>query len=158
MTLRFYNISDDPRTVRKNIGSIVKTESQVYAKEPLDFLAPVFILTGLQTANQNLNYLFCVELNRYYFIKDFINVMGGKTEVHCEIDVLMTYADAIGNTDVIVYNQGSAAFADNLIKDGRLPLQVNTESRTFGFVGSELTPVGWGDHCYVLNVYGGGNS
>lgn len=158
MTLDFYNVSSDPRTINKKLGEVVARRENAYAKEPLDFLTPVFILTGVN-ANSGFNkhnYLYCKELGRYYFIKNYINVYGDKTEVVCEEDALMTYSESIQKTDVIVFNQGSQALADGLIADGRLPMQVNTESRTFAFTSGEFQRVNAGNYSFVLNVFGGG--
>lgn len=153
MTLTFYNVSDDPRTVNKSLGSAVATVNNVYAKEPLDYLSPTFILTGV-TPDAG-NYLYCAELNRYYFIKNYVRVFGDKTEVICEIDVRKTYSAALMNTDVIVFNQGKESLADALISDGRLPMQVNTESRTFSFTRGEIGAVNVNNYSFVLNVFSG---
>jgi hypothetical protein len=159
MTLTFYNVSDDPRTVKKTLGTAVATISNVFAKEPLDFMSPTFILSGVNSNSgfNNRNYLFCQELNRYYFIKDYINVPGDLTEVICTEDVLMTYADKIMNSDCVVFNQSRFDKGNSLIPDSRLPMQANTESRTFAFQPGELSAVSVSDYSFVLNVFGGSN-
>lgn len=160
MTLTFYNVSDDRRVLKKNLGAQIVKYANVMSKEPLDFANPVFIIVGLNS-NFNFNkcnYCYCTELDRYYFIDNYINLAGDRTEVRCSIDVRQTYADYILNSDVIVFKQSSKNLADKLIADSRLPVQVNTESRTFNFQDGEMGGVTAVDWSFVLNVFGGGDN
>lgn len=152
MTLQFYNVSDDPRVLRKTLGTFVNVPN-VYMKDNQNIINPVFILQG--DFKSKGNYCYCVELNRYYFVSNMTVDSGGKTMFTCIEDVLMTYADEISRTDVIVFNQGNDALADRLIADGRIPMQVNTTSRTHNFVNSEIENVNVGNYSYVLNCYAG---
>lgn len=154
MTLQFYQVSDDPRVVRKNLGAVTQVAS-VFLKDARDVTSPVFILQGDFKQGKG-NYCYCPELQRYYFINDITIDVGNKAAFSCSEDVLMTYADAIMNTDVVTFIQGADALADNLIADERIPMQVNTTSRTHNFKNSQLKSVNTGNWCFVLNCYGGG--
>lgn len=159
MTLQFYNISDDPRVVQKTIGNAVMTISNAYMKENTDLITPTFIFTGNINANTFGNYLHVNEFGRYYYIRNQETLPGGKTGIACEIDPLMTWAAQIMNTDVVVFNQSRYDMADALIADPRLPMQVNTESRTFNFVGGELDPnLTTSDRTIVFSCFEGGHS
>lgn len=157
MTLTFYNVSDDPRVVSKKLGTAVLTIDNAIAKTPMSIESPVFIITGLNTSSRfnKVNYIYCEDLARYYFIGDIIEELADKCEVHCQEDVLMTYKDAILGADVIVFNQSRFDLADSLIPDSRLPMQANTESRTFAFEKGEIVGVGLQNWSFVLNCFGG---
>lgn len=157
MNLTFYNVSDDPRVVSKKLGTAVASVNNAIAKTPMNVESPAFVLTGFNSSNlfNTVNYVYCKELSRYYFISDIIQDLADKCEFHCTEDVLMTYKDAILDADVIVFNQSRFDLADSLIPDSRLPMQANTESRTFAFEKGEIAGVGLQNWSFVLNCFGG---
>lgn len=150
LNLEFYEMTDDPRTVSKALGTARKV-ANVFLKDEQNVVNPTFVVAGAPAVER---YVYCPELKRYYFIDGVTIEIGNKVSYACSIDVLMTYKDQIMNTDVIVYNQGETGLANRLIADGRIPLQVNTESRTFNFKNGELgTTIN--DYNFVLNCFGG---
>lgn len=159
MTLQFYNISDDPRVVKKTLGTVTQTLNNVYMKDDTDLITPTFILTGNINAATFGNYLYVTEFSRYYYIRNQVTLFGGKTGIQCEIDPLMTWADQILNTDVVVFNQSNTDLADSLIADGRIPMQVNAESRTFQFQPGELTAnLSTSSKIIVFSCFAGGTT
>lgn len=159
MTLKFYNVADDPRVVQKTLGTVTQTISNAYLKENTDIIKPTFILTGNVNASTFGNYVYVQEFNRYYYITNQTAFPGGKTAISCEIDVLMSWAVNVLMTDVVVFNQSRYDLADSLISDPRLPMQVNTESRTFQFHPGELsTNMTTGNKTIVFSCFAGGAS
>lgn len=67
-----------------------------------------------------INYAYCPELKRYYFVLDIIYVTAVITQIQCEVDVLATYQLDILNTNAFVmYSQ---RVFDSRITDTRFPL------------------------------------
>ena len=75
-------------------------------KEPCSFLDPVIELAATNAVPHGsaqagigelakLNYLYIERFQRYYFIDDIIFNNDGLIELHCSIDVLMSYANDI---------------------------------------------------------------
>lgn len=52
-----------------------------------------------------VNYLYIAEFGRYYYITNIISTNTGLWELHCHVDVLMSYADAIREQTAIVARQ-----------------------------------------------------
>ena len=153
LTLNFYNLVDDPRVVNKTLGT-ARRVTNVFLKDEQNVVNPTFILTRPSTGGDE-RYIYCPELNRYYFVDNVTIESGNKVTYGCTEDVLMTYREQIMNTDVVVFHQGDAALANRLISDERIPLQVNTESRTFNFKNGELGNHTVDTYSIVLNCFGG---
>lgn len=64
-------------------------------------------------ANQT-NYLYVPDFGRYYYITDIISVHYTLWEIHCHVDVLMSYAEQIKEQQAIVARQ---EFKYNLMLD-----------------------------------------
>lgn len=50
----------------------------------------------------NFNYIYIVELNRYYFVRDIIYINSKMYEIHCYLDPLYTYVGLIANQKALV--------------------------------------------------------
>lgn len=159
MTLEFYNVSDDPRVVSKTLGTKLQNITNAYLKDNTDLIKPTFILSGRIDATNFGNYVYAKEFGRYYFVTNRTAFLGDKTAISCEVDVLMSWKSAIFGTDVIVFNQTKHELADGLISDPRLPMQVNTESRTFAFKRGELSSaMNTNNETIVFSCFAGGAS
>lgn len=160
MKILIYNVSDDPRVLKKNLGQApLVTITNATARNPMNAISPTFLISvNSYDAFSKWNYLYVEELRRYYFIDSVTAITMQKYELKCTEDVGMTYYNDIIDSDVIVFNQSSDAYADHLISDSRLPMQVNTESRSFNFKKGELEPMVPGNWCYYLACFAGNNS
>lgn len=99
VTLNFFNNSNDSNVLNKNLvngATIQATLKQDTATEE-----PVFVLSK-SGYDSYYNYLYCEELGRYYFVDTPTILQGGIVELHCSVDVLMTYANDIKNIECTI--------------------------------------------------------
>lgn len=93
----------------KRINSISHTFSgttlSCKLKEPCSMQSPVFKVQGLTKGNL---YNYCSFEGRYYWVDDIIYKTFNIQEVHCHLDPLATYADAIKNSKAWVKYGDSA--------------------------------------------------
>lgn len=103
----------------KRINSISKTFSgtslSCRLKEPCSMQSPVFQVQGL---SKGTLYNYCSFESRYYWVDDIVYLTNNIQEVHCHLDPLATYADAIKNTyGYVVY--GDNAHRSTSVDDKR---------------------------------------
>lgn len=92
----------------------------VLLKAGTDIIDPVFLIqkTTVNTLPMNYNYIHCVELNRYYWIKDIIQEAGQShssayfMELHCHVDVLGSWKSYIKDTPCYVKYCSDFAWKD----------------------------------------------
>ena len=99
MQAAFYENKSDRRYLNKNIdmkyGGI-----HIQILEPSSIIRPsIKVSSGL--IGQNVNYLYISELERYYYINDWI-MENGYIRLECEVDVLMSFKDEIKERSVVV--------------------------------------------------------
>lgn len=127
MQIILYNVTDDNNVVNKNIesGSTVSMVRTINT----NIVNPSFLIS--KDIFNNQNYLFCDELQRYYFINNVTLLPGGMLQLDCSVDVLTTYKDSIKNLTCTV------ARAENnfsgYLPDSSLPLYAFEEIVTRKF-------------------------
>lgn len=106
MKLTLYKNESDNRVVSKVIKDDMVVMGEL--KDSCSVTNPTFILAK-STRNffSGYNYLYCEELNRYYYIDDMVFSLGHQVVITCTVDVLMTYADEIRNLTTVVDRQES---------------------------------------------------
>lgn len=79
----------------------------VVIKFPSSIIDPILTLNGTAIANLwQFNYIRLDEFDRYYFIDDIISIANNLWEVHCHVDVLMSWKDEIvDNTCRVMRNE-----------------------------------------------------
>lgn len=94
-----YKCTSDRKKVNKAgaLSNAVNVSDGFKIKENCSFLNPIITLARTSIEKKDmilyqLNYAFITLFNRYYFIDDIIYQNDGLVELHCSIDVLMTYA------------------------------------------------------------------
>lgn len=103
--ITLYKTSSDPRCVDKILYAPINLEVQL--KSTCSVLNPVFMVSRENQGYFNgYNYLYCQELNRYYYM-DLNIEMGGLMSLICKIDVLMSYRQGIRNLTCLVERQES---------------------------------------------------
>ena len=81
-----------------------------------------------------INYCEIVEFGRYYYINDIVCV-GKLFELHCHIDVLMTYKDQVKSIPAVIARQetvNNVMLTDGLIKTYADPI-IEIRKATGGF-------------------------
>lgn len=69
------------------------TDLDVYLKDDTSVLNPTFDCVGLPA---NVNYIYCADFGRYYFVTDIKKVGANRQHISCTVDPLATYKSAIG--------------------------------------------------------------
>ena len=135
--------------INKDISIIDDVSATI--KGALSVENPVLILQYKSDIQSNVNYVYIPEYNRYYFVTDIINLTGGRYELHCKVDVLMSFKDNILNLSCIVDKQSSKDNANMYLDDGSFVVQSKEFVDTINF------PNGFNDNGeFILITAGGG--
>lgn len=99
MKLTFYKQEATPERVDKSdymtrVGEI----SNVILKDDVNLLEPTFILKT-NSVIFKANYMYCDFTGRYYYIRDFEALKGGRTAITGTVDVLHTFRNEILNSE-----------------------------------------------------------
>lgn len=102
MNATFYYNKSDKRYLNKSLEA-------KYSNIPLQVLEPSSVVNPTLKVSSGLigqcvNYVYVNELERYYYIKDWI-MENGYILLECEVDVLMSYRNQIKAQNVIVSRQ-----------------------------------------------------
>ena len=120
----YYNASE-----RKVVGKNITARGSVTAKLKGDasILRPVFVLDSNSSYLTNVNYLYCADTARYYYIDDIELTIGGRMVLYCSVDVLQTYRTQIKNQTAIIKKQQNLGQGNIYFNDGSFV----TDSRDF---------------------------
>lgn len=91
--------TEDDRVLDKNFTPTSILQNVQFSGEA-SVVSPVFKITN-DFANVNVNYLFCPELDRYYFVRD-IKFVGHFAFLHCFVDVLNSNKSELFDCEVNV--------------------------------------------------------
>ena len=151
MNVILYNNKSDKRQLVKNITEI-KTLSAT-AKGDINIISPTLIIHN--TDMTNINYCYITELKRYYFLTNYTYITGQRIELHCNVDVLMSYADEIKRLKVNVLRYEK--IHPSYITDSRIPLFSSTKQRVIEFPDNmfNLENPSADDKNFLLNIVGG---
>lgn len=99
---KFYNNKSDARYMNKSIDL-------KYNNIPLEILTPASVVRPVLKVSsgligQSVNYVYVDELERYYYIRNW-TMENGYILLECEVDVLMSFKNAIKQQNVIVSRQ-----------------------------------------------------
>lgn len=102
MQVNLYYTKDDRHKLHKTLTSIHNCVGSL--REECSIINPIILLETAEATACRANYLEITDLDiqRYYFIKDWIMYRTGILEVHAELDPLMTFADEIAALEVTV--------------------------------------------------------
>ena len=120
--------------------------------ENVEMLNPVLILSKSQN-NENANYIFIQDFNRFYFIKNKEIKQAGIIILHCAIDVLMSHKNSILNCPITCLRNENVGI--NEVIDTKLPILTNTEEIKQIPVENENFAFSTNPYRYVLQVVGG---
>lgn len=147
-----YTCTADKTVVDKTSYLTQQFELDITLKDNTSLIDPVFYFQYSTTAialprYRASNYIYVPDFNRYYFVKNFNQVLNNVVEFTCHVDVLMTYKDAIKQQRAIVYRQQNRS---NLyLNDGVFKVYQNPIVLTREF------PSGFTTQSFVLAVAGG---
>ena len=151
MTVQFYKISDDPRTLDKNITNTVGSPIGVNLLGNCSVHNPSLVLkyfSDLITAN----YFKIVEWDTYYFMGDPVVSPGGRCNIVGREDVLMTNKDKILNLNAFCVRCESKF--ERYAVDPKVPSLVTSIVTNLQFSGHVFNANGSARQ-YLLTVKGG---
>ncbi len=152
MNLILYQNSSDNNTLDKSLIEITNI-TNVLLLDDTNILNPVFRLK-INSELTGINYCYCAEFKRYYYITNITIENGGIYRIDCAVDVLMTYKNEILNTNAIITRAGTDY--NVLIGDSAKIAQSNTNVVNKFFSGGELLDtINATNHSFLLTCYGG---
>lgn len=97
-------------------------------KEPCSMQAPVFQVKGL---TKGMLYNFAKFEDNYYWVDDVVYLTNDIQEVHCHLDPIATFRDAIKDTNgMVIY--GAKANWNKFVDDGRIQPEIFAASTNSG--------------------------
>lgn len=134
---------DKTPELKKEIDGKVKDGSSV--------LEPTFIVKAEGTDYNNSNYLYIPSLERYYFIRNFVQINGGLVELICKEDSLRTFANGLRLQSGIIARQEQEY--NTYIPDGTF------KAYAYPLIQQKSFPSGFSDEpSIILSLAGGTNN
>lgn len=103
MTCDLYSTNSENNVLTKTLNEIRKNIA-VKLKNDTSIIKPTFILSNDNINFKELNYLYCSDFGRYYYIDNITLLNGNLIAIECHVDVLMSFANDIKNASVLVLN------------------------------------------------------
>lgn len=147
MTVKFYKNHSDKIVVDKTIVQCGDTITDAVIKEDVSITDPVFLLkdyTGFNVATAN--YCYIDDLVRYYYITDIIVIDQTLYEIHCHVDVLMSFKSGIRSNKAVISRQQS--LRNLYLNDGVFKCKAYPKFEIIKF------PTGFTGYHYMLTVAG----
>ena len=117
MNLNLFQNNSDKNVMWKQITT--KANLTGTLREGCSVLEPIIKVEGISASDiPYINYAEIVEFGRYYYITDIV-LVGKLYEIHCHIDVLMTYKDQLKNIPAVIARHettNNVMLTDGLIK------------------------------------------
>lgn len=128
MQIDCYNNYSANNVVTKDIRYL--KSYNVNMKENTDMLNPTFIVKESMSNVANINYLYCSQFRRYYYVISCECGVGGVLLIHCKSDPLMSFQNEIRTCGAMVTRQQNIKDMD--IVDPKLlikaPHQIYTQN------------------------------
>ena len=148
MTIQIMRNNSPNNKIDKDVE--IKKEVTGRIKEDTDIINPSFIVKSAGTDFNNVNYLYCVDLERYYFIKTVIEKSGGLLEIVCHEDTLSTFKNGLRKQSGIVSRQEQ--IYNTYLQDGTF------KAYAYPLIQQKSFPSGFSDNTTILlAVVGGAN-
>lgn len=115
--IRLLNTSDDKRKLNKSF-SVIKDNINYNKMDRTDIITPTYNVEYFDTI-YNVNYLYDNTTNRYYYVNNVEMESGGRVNLYCEVDVLMSFANDIKNVTATIdrnENNKNGYLVDNRYK------------------------------------------
>lgn len=149
--ITLYNNMSDKRTLNKNISAVTSFDN-AKTVENFNVSTPQFIISYDVSLLTSVNYCYCAETNRYYYINDINILTGGRVQLTCMCDVLMSYKNDINSlTALCVRNE---TLNNQRIVDKNYPTTGDTNIRAVRFDNTSLINPDKSAECFVLIVSG----
>jgi len=131
MTITLYHTISEQDALIKTLTS-ASSDVTATVRDAVDILSP--ILRIQQTVRlDSYNYLYILEFDRYYWIRDIVIDRTGLSELHCECDVLMSHASEILACNAVFDRTANADIANVETADGLQRLQADQDIDYYEF-------------------------
>lgn len=157
MYITFYNVSDPPNKLIKDITSIIGSARALAPTGQIDTLNPTIVVAWDSTNGDkiiNANYAYIDTFNRYYWITTAIDT-ANRIVVQGKVDYLMSYAEDIKKCPCTVVRSEKAGI--NYTVDSKLPIDPN-KYRVGALHSPNAIEDALNDKPYILILNAGVNS
>lgn len=103
LTIKLYHNASPAEKIGKTLNDELTT-SDVLLKDEVSILKPIFRVRDVRSII-TYNYLYCPELQRYYFIDDIVSIHNDLWEISCHVDVLETFKNGILAQSAVIKRQ-----------------------------------------------------
>ena len=103
LTIKLYHNASPAEKIGKQLDDELVT-SDVLLKDEVSILKPVFRVRDVRSII-TYNYLYCPDLQRYYFIDDIVSIHNDLWEISCHVDVLETFKAGILAQSAVIRRQ-----------------------------------------------------
>lgn len=122
MDIKLYYNTSDNKTIRKNLINEFSLTGTL--RDSCSLIEPVI---NIESSNVlRFNYAYIPDFQRYYFVKEIINLRKNIWTFELEVDPLMSFKGDILALQVVVDKQSSDSIGDEYIDDGSLVADNNT--------------------------------
>lgn len=129
MEIRLYNNISDNRTIRKKLLNEFSLTGTL--RDSCSLIEPVI---NIESSNVlRFNYAYIPDFQRYYFVKEIINLRKNIWTLELEVDPLMSFKGDILALQVVVDKQSSDNLGDEYIDDGSLVADSFTFKNIYNF-------------------------
>lgn len=125
MNITFYNVSDNPKKLEKDISNVIGTARALAPTGQINVLNPVVVVAWDSTNGDkiiNANYAYIDTFKRYYWINTAIDT-ANRIVVQGKVDYLMSYAEDIKKCSCTVMRSEKVGI--NYVPDNKLPIDPN---------------------------------
>jgi hypothetical protein len=123
MNITFYNVSDSPKKLEKNLSNVIGTARALAPTGQINVLNPVVVVAWDAVNGDkviNANYAYIDTFKRYYFITCGIDT-AQRIIVSGKVDYLMSWANGIKHCPCTVVRAELGKPTD--VKDTKYPIQ-----------------------------------
>lgn len=149
MNVVFYNTTNHKKAITKTLTN--GTTYSCVLKDGSNVVNPTIILTGVSEIAKN--YCNIPSFSRYYFIKEWRVMTGGRMEIDLEVDPLTSFSSHILDSTQLVVRQENIGL--NQIKDTNYPIAPYTDTRVVKLGEKKFfNSFNAQTDCYLLTVAG----
>ena len=149
ISIELYKFTCDSRKVDKSL-TLVHHFYNAEIVNDLDLIDPTIVLDFNGYTDLGLNYLFIIELGRYYFVSKIKLLDNGFFQIFCHVDVLKTYSSDILRSEQYVYRQQNKC--NFRLPDNEYNIKSNRNLTIKNFGKDIIQPNSY----FILTTYGKG--
>jgi len=147
LQVTLYNTSSDPRTLFKALTAIATVNVEIMDNNNVS--KPILVFDNPQNY-RGINYVFIPHFNRFYFASVEI-VSGQLCNIHCDVDVLMSYAAGIHNTKVLLDRTAQGKLSNLYFADDKIRKYAYERTQAKYF---PLSPLSRDGYCVLITAGG----